>query len=199
MESRQIEREQNKAEYVLSDEFYEKALGQKPQRSRTKNLPSKNFKRWLYVIILCVTIIVGIFGFSAFSNDLDPISTKLEALGDEVDFSLYKLGTYPSGYSVDSNSIKLDQEIVFMTLKSSESPNISISQQAKPAMEIDKLFNEQEPPQSIPVKSGRLIITRGDETLNAILVTDSSWINFSAASSLQDSTIINMAQDLQKI
>ncbi len=148
--------------------------------------------------VVAVVLFLATVGFAILKQ---PHNADLTSYKDKLSFSVYRPTKLPSGYHYLEKDITFNQNTLFMSLRASDisKPVITLTQQSKPTKTpIDGLLGPvtTEPTKT---KNGLLYIAETSSTKNAILVTDDSWILFSAPKVIDNATIESLVGNLVKL
>lgn len=202
MESRQVKREQEKRQYYLPDEFYEKARIPSGKQDPEVHRKSPAFKIVLSLALVLVAIGIGTYIF--LKDDTSQVRQVLGVTQESTEFTIYYPEYIPEGFVLNAEDIKKDGELVFLTISSHDAANkdtIVITQQAKPPMSFESLFSEKDErrPQSVLTTNGTLHIGGSDSENTATLVTNDSWVAISAPKDMPTKIFEDIVSGLRPI
>lgn len=146
----------------------------KPKRRR-------NFKKFLLILITLI-IIVGLAAAGwLFIKDRDS-GPLPKSIRQSVKFPLYYPSPLPVGYSLDKNSIKSANSIIFFNLNSATN-TINISEQAAPANPPDfaALQRSNTSFKKLDVVGGQAVYGVSQKVPVAFLITNTTLINVNGA------------------
>lgn len=151
------------------------------------------------IAALCLIVIL-LFVF-VFRKSDSALKKQLIGYQETSGFTLYEPKGLPEGYKADTADTSTSSGVIFTILKSTgaDKPTITISQQSIPAnITADTLYGLAAP-DATDTKNGKLYIGTSNDTMNATLVTDSSWILFSAPKSINAEVIKTLASSMEPI
>lgn len=153
---------------------------------------------FLFAVICLAAIILSL---TVFKKSDSAIKQQLVDYQESSSFTIYEPRKLPEGYKADSADTSMSAGLVFFILKSTgvDKPSITISQQATPSnITADSLYGLSSP-EAIDTKNGKLYIGTANDTLNATLVTNNSWILFSAPKSINTEVIKSLASSMEPV
>lgn len=150
-------------------------------------------------LVVIASIVVGIFilGFVAYKL-LTRSSTSVvfpNNIKDSVSYDLYYPSSLPSGYSLDTSSMKIEQGVVSFAVNT-VGQNIFINEQPLPSefgsFKIDGF-------DSVVTASGTLLVGVALDTPTAILTTDNTLITIKGSTDVSKETITEIGQRMARV
>ena len=163
----------------------------------TAPVPKKT-KRTAYVIVCLLIIGVIFLGLILFTQNKTK-KTLLDGYAKKVSFGLYYPQVLPTDYTVDVSSIKIDEGIVFFTMKKNDD-TITVSEQARPSIPPDfKRLQETLDFKKIDIPTGEAYYGLNSNKPIVIYLTNTSLITVNSTPQVPSDVLIDLVKNMRSI
>jgi hypothetical protein len=151
-------------------------------------------KKTGFLFVVFAAVIAVFLVLLLFKKQDSPIPKNIEK---SVNFALYYPSNLPNGYSLDKNSVKSENQIVFYSLSSGDK-KISISEQAAPSNppDFEKIQKGNTSFKPLDTAGGHAIYGVSQKTPAAILLTNTTLINISGDKNVPLDTIVKTTKSM---